>query len=131
MGFYVLCPATAFAGTTALLSALVGQAARELSGRLPTMLVLHIDSISGALSLREVAAGGSLRPCEFKLAGLLDQMVQLQCRCDEESISLLRGIAVLPMLLTCHALPCPQHAAEWVGKRKVASVVLHLVAPPC
>ena len=83
VGFYVLCPAAAFAGAAGLLAALVGQAAKELGGGLPSLLVLHMDSVTGALSLREAggAGGASLRPCELKAAGgLLNQMVQLQSR---------------------------------------------------
>lgn len=78
MGLYVLCPGAAFAGATSQLAALADAAAKELSSRLPSLLLLHIDSVSGALTLREAAFG--LRPAELKVAPLSDQMVQLQSR---------------------------------------------------
>lgn len=84
VGFFVLCPAAAFTGAAGALAALASAASKELAGGLPSLLVLHIDSVTGALTLRE-AAGGSgsgsgLRPCDLKLSAVLDQMVQLQSR---------------------------------------------------
>lgn len=84
VGFYLLCPAAAFAAAAAPLTALAAHAGRELSGRLSSLLLLHIDSVSGELSLRDGGPGAgtaALRPCELKLAKLLDQMVLLQSRC--------------------------------------------------
>ncbi|PRW61426.1 odr-4-like protein [Chlorella sorokiniana] len=78
VGLYVLCSGAAFAGATSQLAALADAAAKELSSRLPSLLLLHIDSVSGALTLREAAFG--LRPAELKVAPLADQMVQLQSR---------------------------------------------------
>ncbi len=78
VGLYVLCPGAAFAGAASQLAALADAAAKELSSRLPSLLLLHIDSVSGALSLREAAFG--LRPAELKVVPLADQMVQLQSR---------------------------------------------------
>lgn len=78
MGLYVLCPGAAFAGAATQLAALADAAAKELSSRLPSLLLVHIDSVSGALTLREAAFG--LRPAELKVAPLADQMVQLQSR---------------------------------------------------
>ncbi|KAI3432265.1 hypothetical protein D9Q98_003825 [Chlorella vulgaris] len=83
VGFYLLCPAAAFAAAAAPLTALAAHAGRELSGRLSSLLLLHIDSVSGELSLRDGGPGAgtaALRPCELKLAKLLDQMVLLQSR---------------------------------------------------
>lgn len=74
----MLCPGAAFAGAASQLAALADAAAKELSSRLPSLLLLHIDSVSGALSLREAAFG--LRPAELKVVPLADQMVQLQSR---------------------------------------------------
>lgn len=80
VGLYLLCPAPAFAASATQLAALAEAAAKELSGRLPSLLVLHIDSVSGGLALRE-AAVRELRPAELKVAPLLDQLVMLQSRC--------------------------------------------------
>jgi len=80
----VFCPAASFSGAAGQLAALAGAAAKELSGGLPSLFVLHVDSVSGALALRETptsGSGGSLRPCEVKVAaGVVEQMVQLQSR---------------------------------------------------
>ncbi|KAL4424038.1 hypothetical protein ABPG75_001339 [Micractinium tetrahymenae] len=83
VGFYVLCPAAAFVGAAAALAGLVCAASKELSGArdLPSLLVLHMDSVTGALTLRE-AGFGQLRPADVKLAGVADQMVTLQSRCE-------------------------------------------------
>lgn len=45
--------------------------------------MLHIDSVTGKLSIREFTGGaaGSLRPAELKTAGLLANMVAVHCRC--------------------------------------------------
>lgn len=80
VGLYVVCPAAAFAAAGPLLASLAEAAAKELSGRLPSLLVLHVDAVTGAVAARE-AGPGSLRPAEHKAAPLLDQMVQLQSRC--------------------------------------------------
>lgn len=79
VGLYVLCPAAAFAAAAAQLAALAEAAAKELSGRLPSLLVLHVDATSGALAAREGAVR-ELRPAELKTAPLLDQLVLLQAR---------------------------------------------------
>lgn len=81
VGFYVLCPAAAFAGAAGALAALAAAASKELSGArdLPSLLLLHLDSVLGALTLRE-ASFGQLRPAELRVAGMADQIVTLQSR---------------------------------------------------
>ncbi len=101
VGLYVLCPAAAFAGASGLLAALAGQAAKELTARLPSLLLLHIDSVSGALTLREAGgSGGGLRPCELKVAPLMDQMVQLHSRWVL-TFKLVCGTAILTFFRSC------------------------------
>lgn len=81
VGFYVLCPAAAFAGAAGALAALAAAACKELSAArgLPSLLLLHMDSVTGALALRE-AGPGQLRPAELRVAGVADQMATLQSR---------------------------------------------------
>lgn len=78
----MLCPAAAFAGAAGALAALAAVACKELPGAraLPSLLLLHLDSVSGALTLRE-AGFGQLRPAELRVAGVTDQLVTLQSRC--------------------------------------------------
>ena len=80
LGLYVLCSGAEFVQASGMLSALLTQTARELNSVLPSMLVLHIDSVSAKVSARETAPGGSLRPLELRAADVVDQMVQLQSR---------------------------------------------------
>ncbi|PSC73285.1 odr-4-like protein isoform X1 [Micractinium conductrix] len=84
VGFYLLCPSAAFAGGAGAVSYLAEAAGKEgLAAGLPSLLLLHMDSVSGAMALRELPAGlrgAAPRPAELRTAPVLDQLVTVTSR---------------------------------------------------
>lgn len=119
VGFYLLCPSAAFAGGAGAVSYLAEAAGKEgLAAGLPSLLLLHMDSVSGAMALRELPAGlrgAAPRPAELRTAPVLDQLVTVTsrwCACREGGRGWQRGAkpmcACLPASGSTRHCACPR-----------------------